>query len=203
MGDTKGYDIATAIEDRAFVAALRSRRAAERDRAWRQLYAARADGIYRLVCCLGVAPGDVEDVVQRVFTIAHRRLHDAELDNIGPWLRGIAVKVSSDQRRFWRLRRLKHWLLRSTTEAATAHVPTPEQRLEQAETGQRAQDVLDRLSPKLREVLVLADLEQCKPAEVARLLGIPVNTVRSRRRLARERFIQLWERDETAEAGDA
>ncbi len=58
----------------------------------------------------------------------------------------------------------------------------------------RIGEVLRTLSPKLRSVLVLADIEECSLAEVAEAVGAPINTVRSRRRLAREAFQREWER---------
>jgi DNA-directed RNA polymerase specialized sigma24 family protein len=48
------------------------------------------------------------------------------------------------------------------------------------------------MSPKLREVLVLSELEELDLTEVAMILDIPKNTVRSRRKLARDQFARLW-----------
>ena len=45
---------------------------------------------------------------------------------------------------------------------------------------------------KQREVFVLYELEEIEGAEIARILDIPVNTVWSRLRLARNRFRTLW-----------
>jgi DNA-directed RNA polymerase specialized sigma24 family protein len=41
-------------------------------------------------------------------------------------------------------------------------------------------------------VLVLCEIEELAPGEVAGTLGIPFNTVRSRRLLARRSFEKLW-----------
>lgn len=55
-------------------------------------------------------------------------------------------------------------------------------------------DVLDRLSPAHRAVLVLRDLEGMDEAEAAGLLAIPAGTVKSRLHRARRSFRQEWER---------
>jgi len=50
------------------------------------------------------------------------------------------------------------------------------------------------MSNKLRDALVLLDIEGVPPHEAAQLLGVPRNTVRSRHILAREEFKRLWDR---------
>jgi RNA polymerase sigma-70 factor (ECF subfamily) len=51
-----------------------------------------------------------------------------------------------------------------------------------------AQRALDALDADKREVFVLAEVEQMSAPEIAEVLGIPVNTVYSRLRAARQAF---------------
>lgn len=172
--------------------ALRSESVAERNRAWRQLYDEQFEGVYRFVCRCGVPDADAEDVTQRVFLVVHRRLDDAiEIENVGGWVRGIALKVVAEHHRWRRVRRVKAWFVQ---EAATPEAPDagPENATESEEARQRVAEVLARMSSKLRDVLVLVDLEGLGLNEAAEALGIPVNTVRSRRRLAQEDFRRRW-----------
>jgi RNA polymerase sigma-70 factor (ECF subfamily) len=165
------------------------------ERAWRELYAREFDGLYRFVCRAGVPPGDVEDVVQDVFVRAHRRLGQGELvENLPGWMRGIALRAVCERRRWFRVRRLKQWLLRDTTEAETPRPASPEIGALRSETQAQVARVLERMSPKLRAVLVLLDLDERELGEAAEILAVPENTVRSRRRLAREQFQKLWRR---------
>src|SRR5207237_989656 len=53
-------------------------------------------------------------------------------------------------------------------------------------------DVLARLSPEHRAALVLRDLEGLDEAAVARLLDVPVGTVKSRLHRARASFRRAW-----------
>ena len=174
---------------------LRSVSRKERELAWRVLHDRNYDSIYRMVCCLGCPPGEAEDVVQRVFQIAYRRiLEAAEIRSLDAWLRGIAVRVVKQRRRWNRVRGLKRWLVQSTAEASAKRPESPEARTSAQETREMVEAILDSMSPKLRDVLVLVELEQCSPREAAESLQIPVNTVRSRRRMAREQFLRLWTR---------
>ena len=51
-------------------------------------------------------------------------------------------------------------------------------------------EILDELDPDKREVSALTELEQLTAPEVAEPLGVPLNTIYSRLRLARVRFEQ-------------
>jgi RNA polymerase sigma-70 factor (ECF subfamily) len=158
---------------------------------WRAIYDDQFDRVYRLVAWFGVAPGDVEDVTQQAFVIAYRRIGEIDgVRSVSAWLRGIAVKVTSDYHRWWRVRRAKQWLLESSDRRPEP--ATPERETEVARTQEAVNAVLRRMSPKLRAVLVLCDIEECSVSEAAEALAIPTNTVRSRRRIARETFQELW-----------
>jgi RNA polymerase sigma-70 factor (ECF subfamily) len=169
--------------------------AARREEVWRALYDRHFDAIYRLARRLGVASGDAEDVAQRIFLRAHDLLRGSdEILHPLAWLRAIAVRVVAEHHRFWRLRRMKAWLLEATLEAQRRPPRTPAEEVDAADEQRRVAAILTAMSPKLREVLVLAELEDCAPSEVAAILDIPVNTVRSRRALARKDFERRWTR---------
>lgn len=55
-------------------------------------------------------------------------------------------------------------------------------------------DVLGRLSPEHRAVLVLRDLEGLDEQAASELLGVPVGTTKSRLHRARGRFKEEWQR---------
>lgn len=181
--------------DSDIVRELRAERGQERERAWRELFDGHYQRVYRLVLRFGVAPEDAEDVVQRAFLIAIKRID--EVDDIrdpAAWLRGITVRVIAHHHRWRRVRETKRWLLRDTQRAGTVAPATPERYTAAAQEVALARVVMGQMSRKLRDVLVLCDVEDHAPAEAAEILQIPVNTVRSRRRLARARFAHLWNR---------
>ena len=55
-------------------------------------------------------------------------------------------------------------------------------------------DILERLTPEHRAVLVLRDLEGLDESVVAALLAVPKGTVKSRLHRARQRFREAWDR---------
>lgn len=167
-----------------------------RDASWRTLYREEAGRVARLVSRHGVAPADVEDVTHQVFLAAYRRLGEvADVRNVGAWLGGIAVRTAADHRRWRNVRRTNRWIVEALYEGQPGDRWCPSRDLEQTRLASRVADVLRRMSPKLRPVLVLCDIEEIEPGEVAAILRIPFNTVRSRRRLARVAFEKLWRED--------
>lgn len=60
------------------------------------------------------------------------------------------------------------------------------------ETGVEIRDVLARLDPAQRAVLVLGQVEGLSEAETAEVLGIPTGTVKSRLSRARRAFRERW-----------
>ena len=176
---------------------LRAAGDSDRERAWRRFYVAHFDMVYRMICRAGAPLTDAEDLAQKVFVTAHRRVAEGvEVERPGSWLRGIALRVVADHRRWRNVRRVKQWVVESVTKSEPP--PPPDQVSEAAATQREVAAVLDKMSGKLRDVLVLTDIEGCKPAEAASILGIPVNTVRSRRRLAREDFERRWTKREVS-----
>ena len=168
---------------------------ARRDELWAELYDTHFDAVYRLVRRMGVDSAEAEDVTQRVFLRVHELLLGSdEILHPRAWLRAIGVRVVAEHHRFWRLRRLKAWLLESTLRAGTRDPRTPAEDADTAERQRQVAEVLASMSPKLREALVLSELEECAPSEMAAILDIPVNTVRSRRILARKDFEKRWTR---------
>jgi len=157
---------------------------AHREAVWRLLYHEHFEAVYRLARRLGVDAAEAEDIAQRVFLRAHDLLAGSdEILHPRAWLRAITVRVVSEHHRFWLLRRVKAWLVESTTKAERPDPRTPHEEADAAQQRQRVAAILTCMSPKLREVLVLAELEECTPSEVAAVLDIPVNTVRSRRQM--------------------
>lgn len=140
------------------------------------IYERELDYVWRTLGRFGVRPADLEDAAHEVFVILHRKLADLDPARpVRPWLFGVARRVASDMR-------AKHRELPTAAEPAPHHDPT----LAERDLVWRALDALD---DDRRSVVILHDLEGHTGAEIAELLGIPVNTVHSRLRLARHDFI--------------
>ena len=77
-------------------------------------------------------------------------------------------------------------------EAGARHDPV--ERAASTELDERVQQVVNTLSPKLREVFVLCAVQGLSYEDAAEIIGCPVKTVSSRLSRARERFYLRFER---------
>lgn len=134
----------------------------------------------------------VEELLHEVFIVAHKKRH--EFDGraaVRTWLYGIARHLSlrhnRGKRRFFGL------LDRARLEPEPTP-PSPEAQLAEAERVVFFHQALATLPLELREVFVLYELEEQGGAAIAELLGLPVGTVWTRLRTARQRFTQVVER---------
>lgn len=154
-----------------------------------EIYNAHFEFIWRTMQRMGVSDRDAEDACQKVFLIAFRRLSEFEgRSTLKTWLCGIALRVASDYRRSATQRR--EILVDDTTYDTNADGSIgadPEQR----ERLHELDAVLARLPEEQRAVLVLFELEEMSGEDVARTLGVPEGTVRSRLRLARQSFARI------------
>jgi RNA polymerase sigma factor (sigma-70 family) len=161
---------------------------------FRYLYRTHFDEVMRFVLRFGVRSHDAEDLVQRVFMVALRRSAEAEpIQQSGAWLRAVALRIVQQHYRFWRVRRAAQWLLEQTSLGVLVDDLNPEREADANESLRQVRHVLGKMSAKLRDALVLLDLQGLEPREAAAMLGIPYHTMRSRHLLARVEFKRLWD----------
>lgn len=145
-----------------------------------QVYDSHGAMVWRTLRALGVEDARIDDAVQDVFLVVHRRLDTFEGHaSIATWLYAIARRVASDYRRRGRRAPVDH--VRGAPESQVDVVA-------RREAARMVLEILEELDEEKREVFALIELEQLTGPVVAELLGIPLNTVYSRLRLARQRF---------------
>jgi RNA polymerase sigma-70 factor (ECF subfamily) len=143
--------------------------------------------MHSLVRRLGVRERDVPDVVQRVLISLHH--HWAEFDDrraLLPWLRVFVHGAASDYRKRSDIRHEDVALDGSPMSAVEDPAPLPDLALEAEQRRALLLEALDTLDFDRRSVLVLVEFEGVGVPEIAALLEMPVPTVHSRLRLARE-----------------
>jgi RNA polymerase sigma-70 factor (ECF subfamily) len=140
--------------------------------------------VHRMLGVYGVDDALLDDAAQDVFLVVHRRWDDYDgRTAFRSWLIGIVRRVASGYRRAGR--RLRG---RLENLAAPPQPPSIEVRLVQREMLDGIRAAIDSLGTRQREVFVLAELEGLTAPEIAESLGIKLNTVYSRLRVARDRF---------------
>jgi RNA polymerase sigma-70 factor (ECF subfamily) len=157
-----------------------------------QVYDENVDYVWKTVCRLGVRGPAVEDAVQEVFVVVHRKLASFEgRSSMHTWLFQIARRVVHDHRRT--VRRKEHPPLPNESvpdlgAIAADESTSPDAAARRAEAARVLYELLDKLDTDKREVFILAEVEELAAPNIAQVLGINVNTVYSRLRLAREAF---------------
>jgi RNA polymerase sigma-70 factor (ECF subfamily) len=147
------------------------------------------------LCRMGVPERDVPDVAQDAWLRVHRRLPECDLTQpFAPWLWTVVYHAACDYlgRAHVRLERLSA----SGDLAGETILPAVERAMD-ARTLLPL--VLQSLPPERREVFLMIEVEGFSYADVARVLGIPVETVHSRLRRASEEVAAALKRIQAAE----
>lgn len=162
------------------------------------IYDEHFDFVYRNARRLGVPDAHVDDAVQEVFLVVHRRLDEFEgRSSVKTWVFGILARVAADHRRSLR-RKSPH--LRSPggivePDTIVDERDGPHESIARAEGLRLLHALLDELDDDKRTVLVMAELEQMSSPEIAESLGCNLNTVYARLRAARREFEQAAQRE--------
>lgn len=134
---------------------------------------------------LGIPTRDLEDVSHEVFVVVHRQLQGFDASRpLRPWLFGIAYRCASSFRRRAGYRREALGVEGPGEPTATA--PLPDEHMEREQRRALVWKALDTLPLDRRAVVVLHDFEGATAGDIAASLEIPVRTVYSRLRVARE-----------------
>ncbi|MBX3212093.1 MAG: sigma-70 family RNA polymerase sigma factor [Labilithrix sp.] len=142
--------------------------------------------VWRSARRLGVGEASIDDVVQEVFVIVHRRLGEFEgRSALRTWLFGITLRVARDHRRQAARKRPEAAVDPDTLRATS---PGPAEAMERAEAARVLHAILDEMDDDRREVFVMAELEQMTMPDIAETLGVNVNTAYARLRAARQAF---------------
>ena len=145
--------------------------------------------VWRNVRRLGVADSAVDDVVQDVLLVVHRRFPDFEWrSSIETWLFGILLRIVSKHRRSLR-RRTEHEPLDERLGQALATGDLVRD-LEHRDAARLLQRLLDSLSDEKRAMVVAVEVEQMTIPEAAEALGIPITTAQTRLRTGRRELAQ-------------
>lgn len=135
------------------------------DRSFDDVYRVSRPGLVRLAYLIVGSSAVAEELVQEAFLRLHQRF--AEVDNPPAYLRVTVIRLCTTAKR---------------------RVATETDRMQRARDGlapgehqiDETWDAIQRLQPDRRAVLVLRFYEDLPHEEIARLLGCPVVTVRTR-----------------------
>jgi len=149
------------------------------------------DFVWRSLRRLGLSDPDADDGTQEVFLVASRKLEQILLGSERQFLFATAVRVASTRRRSLKRRREESL---AAVEEQERTEPGPERLTEMSRARRDLQEILDGMSFEQRSAFISFELEEMTVPEIASALGLPVGTVSSRLRSAREHFQNAVER---------
>jgi RNA polymerase sigma-70 factor (ECF subfamily) len=160
-----------------------------------------ADFVWRTLQRLGVRPMDLEDSLQDVFVVVHRRLGSFDgSSQVTTWLFAICLRVAAAHRRRAHVRREQATDMLEATQDPDPQA-SPERLAIEREARARLDRVLDTLELDKRAVFVMFELEGMSAPVIASTIGVPVGTVYSRLAAARGDFKKALVRFNARRAG--
>jgi RNA polymerase sigma-70 factor (ECF subfamily) len=193
------------LED-AHVAAMLIRRCISGDAvAWEEIVQRYNRRIYNICYRFAGSAEDAQDLTQEVFIKMYRTLNSYDVDKgaFMTWVTTVTRNLLVDNFRKKKQDRMTDSLDAAPTEHEDAMPlseqipdkgPPPDARLQNRETREMVHRGLQKLSPELREAVVLRDLQDMDYREIATVLKVPEGTVKSRINRGRAELARLLQR---------
>ena len=172
--------------------------------AWTELVAAQQRRVYALCYRFTASAHDAEDLTQDVFIKVYGNLRsfDAAKGSFPTWITTLTRNLLVDHFRRSRQQRATDSLDAGWDQGPDAPRPeplvdprsTPLQHAVRKQLECLVQNALARVSPELREAVILRDLQDMDYKEIAQVLSIPQGTVKSRISRGRAELARLLER---------
>jgi RNA polymerase sigma-70 factor (ECF subfamily) len=192
--------------DDAQVAALLVRRCVGGDAAaWEEIVQRYHRRIYNICYRFAGSPDDAQDLTQDVFIKMYRTLNSYDMQRGGfmTWVTTMTRNLLVDHFRKTKQDRLTESLDTVSSDHEDAmplseqlpdHRPAPDSRVQSRETGEVVHQALQKLSPELREAVILRDLQDLDYRDIATVLKVPEGTVKSRINRGRAELGRLLQR---------
>ena len=173
--------------------------------AWAELVKAHHRRIYSLCYRFTGSAHDAEDLTQDVFIKVYGNLTTFDLarGSFQTWITTLARNLLVDHFRRTKQQRVTDSMDAGWDESEelpmadrlAAAGPSQHDRAAQKEIARMVQEALTKISPELREAVILRDLQDMDYKEIAQVLRIPEGTVKSRISRGRAELARLLERN--------
>lgn len=152
------------------------------------LYLEYFDLVWRNLRRLGVPSSSLDDAVQDVFLVVHRRQDEfLGQSSTKTWILGIVLRVAHDHRRSQRRHSARVAKYAEQT-IQQEDVPCPSDHVEMREAADLVRSILERFDEQERNVFVLVELEEMSLREAAEATGLSLSTCQRRLVAARRAF---------------
>jgi len=193
------------VEDVQVVAMLVRRCIAGDAAAWEEIVQTYNRRIYNICYRFAGSSDDAQDLTQEVFIKMYRTLssYDPSKGAFVTWVTTITRNLLVDHFRKTKQDRMTD----SMDTAASEHEDAmplsdqiedkglpPDSRVQSQDTGKMVHEALQKLSPELREAVILRDLQDMDYRDIAAVLRVPEGTVKSRINRGRAELARLLQR---------
>jgi len=193
------------LEDAQVVGALVRRCVAGDVVAWEEIVRQYHRRIYNICYRFAGSADDAQDLTQEVFIKMYRTLgsYDVERGAFLTWVATVTRNLLVDHFRRSKQDRVTDSLDVPASEHEDAvplsdriedKGPAPDANVQSRETRDAVHRALQKLSPELREAVVLRDLQDMDYREIAAVLRVPEGTVKSRINRGRAELARLLQR---------
>ena len=188
------------------MAALLVRRCISGDAAaWEEIVQRYNRRIYNICYRFAGSGDDADDLTQEVFIKMYRTLNSYDVDRgaFMTWVTTVTRNLLVDHFRKTRQERMTDSLDTASSDHEDAMAlseripdrgPAPDSRVQTREAKEAVHQALQKLSPELREAVILRDLQDMDYREIATALKVPEGTVKSRINRGRAELARLLQR---------
>jgi RNA polymerase sigma-70 factor (ECF subfamily) len=173
--------------------------------AWEEIVQRYHRRIYNICYRFAGSSDDAQDLTQEVFIKMYRTLgsYDVERGAFMTWVTTMTRNLLVDHFRKHKQDRITDSLDTPPSEHEDATPlsdkieykgPAPDSRVQSSEAQATVHEALQKLSPELREAVILRDLQDFSYQEVAAVLKVPEGTVKSRINRGRAELARLLQR---------
>lgn len=173
--------------------------------AWEEIVRLHNRRIYNICYRFTGSADQADDLAQEVFIKVYRTLssYDLEKGSFITWLTTLTRNLLVDNFRKSRLQRMSDSLDAQPqsqeeglpiSERLADQGPSPDAHIQSRETQELVQQALTKLSPELREAVILRDLQDMDYRDIAAVLKVPEGTVKSRINRGRTELARLLSR---------
>ena len=168
------------------------------DASWEQLVRLHTRRVYGICYRFTGRDSEAQDLTQDVFMRVFRALGGfrSTEGSFTTWLTRLTRNLLIDHYRRTRNERVTDSIEEQMprVEQSTSSVARPDSALAGREASELLQGALAKLSPDLRETIILRDLQELEYREIAKVLSIPEGTVKSRLNRGRAELARLLKR---------
>jgi len=193
------------LEDVQVVAMLVRRCVSGDAAAWEEIVQTYNRRIYNICYRFAGSSSDAEDLTQEVFIKMYRTLssYDSSKGAFVTWITTITRNLLVDHFRKSKQDRVtdsidttasEHEDSQPLSERIVDKSAPPDAHVRSREVGDTVHAALGKLSPELREALILRDLQDMDYREIAQVLKVPEGTVKSRINRGRAELARLLQR---------